>query len=139
MIKYPLLSAIMVVGLSACSTFSTQQKFNQPDNLLFNNKELNTFPLSVQRDGRLCEDDKSNDQKCPIKFYIDDFKAGDFYINNATTYYLKPNEYELTVKNCKEECKTSHIKINISESLQLVTLVLSIDHEGKPFIFNKKS
>lgn len=138
MIKYSLLSAIMVVALSACSTFSTQQIFNQPNNLLFNNKKLNTLPISVQRDERLCEDDKPDDQKCPIKFYIDDFKAGDFYINNTTTYYLKPNEYELTVKNCKEECKTSHIKINVGEHLPLVTLILSIDHEGKPFIINKK-
>lgn len=138
MIKYSLLSAIMVVALSACSTFSTQPKFNQPDNLLFNNKKLNTLPISVQRDERLCENDKPDDQKCPIKFYIDDFKAGDFYINNTTTYYLKPNEYELTVKNCKEECQTSHIKINVGEHLPLVTLILSIDHEGKPFIINKK-
>lgn len=100
---------------------------------------MNTYPLNVQRDDRLCEDDKVDDQKCPIKFYIDDFKAGDFYINNTTTYYLKQNEYELTVKNCKEQCKVFHTKININEQLPIVNLVLSIDHEGKPFIINKKS
>lgn len=139
MIKSSLLCLSLVVGLSACSTLSPQTKFDKPDNLLFNIKELNTFPLSVQRDERLCEDDKADDQKCPIKLYIDDFKAGDFYINNSTTYYLKANEYELTVKNCKEECQTFHTKINISEQLNNVTLVLSVDHNGKPFIINKKS
>lgn len=139
MIKRSLIGLSMIIGLSACSTLAPQQKFNKPDNLLFNNKELNTLPLNVQRDERLCEDDKADDQKCPIKFYIDDFKAGDFYINNTTTYYLKPNEYELTVKNCKEECKVFHTKINISEQLPTTNLVLSVDHDGKPFIINKKS
>ena len=139
MIKRSLLCLSMVASLAACSTISSQSKFDKPNNLLFNNKELNTLPLQVQRDERLCEDDKADDQKCPIKFYIDDFKVGDFYINNTTTYYLKPNEYELTVKNCKEQCQVFHTKINISEHLPNVNLILSVDHEGKPFIINKKS
>jgi len=138
MIKRSLLCLTIMTSLAACSTLSTHSKFDKPNNLLFVNKELNTIPLNVQRDERLCEDDKADDQKCPIKFYIDDFKAGEFYINNTTTYYLKSNEYELTVKNCKEECKTYHTKINISEQLPIVNLILSVDHNGKPFIINKK-
>lgn len=38
MIKYSLLFLSMVAGLTACSTLSTQSKFDKPDNLLFNNK-----------------------------------------------------------------------------------------------------
>lgn len=139
MIRHSLLCLSMIASLSACSSFQTQSNFKKPKNLLFNNKQLNTFPIHVQRDERLCKDDQKNDQKCPIKFYIDDFKAGDFYINNTATYYLKSNEYVLTVKNCKEQCKIYHTKINIGEQYNNAKLILSIDHEGKPFIINKES
>ena len=139
MFKTILIGFTLAVSLSACTTLKSQNKHDKPLNLLFINKEQNSFPLQVQRDERLCDDDKAHNQNCPIKFYIDDFKAGDFYINNTTTYYLKPNEYELTVKNCKEKCKIFHTKINISEQLPSVNLVLSVDQEGKPFIINKKS
>lgn len=139
MIKLSLITLCTVTLLTACSTFNGSNKYQKPDNLLFINKELNTYPLTVQRDDKLCDDDQINNQKCPIKFYIDDFKAGDFYIKNKTNYYLKPNEYELTVKNCKEECKVYHTKINISETTPTLNLILTIDHNGKPFIINKES
>lgn len=139
MIKHGAFFALSMLVLTACSNFTLQNQFNQPKDLLFVNKDLNTYPLFVERDERLCDDEKANDQNCPIKFYIDDFKAGEFYINNKTTYYLKANEYELTVKNCKENCKTFHTKINVGEQLPTTHMVLSIDKNGKPFIINKKS
>ena len=81
MFKTVLAGFILAVSLSACTTLKNQNKYDKPLNLLFINKELNSIPLQVQRDERLCDDDKAHDQNCPIKFYIDDFKAGDFYIN----------------------------------------------------------
>ena len=139
MLKRSLFSLSLVTALSACSSLQTNNKFDKPTNLLFIDKDLNTLPVQVQRDERLCDDEKADDQDCPIKFFIDDFKAGEFYINNSTTYYLKPNEYELTVKNCKEKCATYHTKIQVDEKLPLVNIVLSIDENGKPFVINKKS
>ena len=139
MLKRSLLCLSLVLGLSACSSIQHKATFEKPTHLLFIDKEINSLPVQVQRDERLCDGDKADDQNCPIKFFIDDFKAGEFYIHNTTTYYLKPNEYTLTVKNCKENCVTNHTKIQIDEKLPLVTLVLSIDENGKPFIINKKS
>ena len=139
MLKSSIISISLLLSLSACSTFSTQKSYEKPEKLLFTNQEKDTLPLQIQRDERLCNGDKIDDQKCPIKFFIDDFKAGEFYINNATTYYLKPNEYELTVKNCNEKCSTYHTKINIDQQLPTLNLILSVDENGKPFIINKKS
>ena len=139
MLKRSLLCLSLILGLSACASMQNTKDFEKPTHLLFTDKEINSLPVQVKRDERLCDDEKADDQNCPIKFFIDDFKAGEFYINNTTTYYLKPNEYTLTVKNCKENCVTNHTKIQIDEKLPLVTLVLSIDENGKPFIINKKS
>lgn len=138
MLKRSLLCVGLVASISACSSISPQDKFAKPKNLLFINKDLNTIPLQVQRDEKLCDDEKVDDQDCPIKFFIDDFKAGEFYINNSTTYYLKPNEYDLTVKNCKDKCDTYHTKITIKDHIPSVKIVLSLDENGKPFIINKK-
>ncbi|ENV33831.1 hypothetical protein [Acinetobacter gerneri] len=137
MLNKLILSLAVVASLTACSTIDSSQKYQKPQHLLFINKEVNSLPLQVSRDDKLCNDDKKDDQNCPIKFYIDDFKAGDFYINNKITYYLKPNEYSLTVKNCNTKCDIYHTKININDTFQNVTLVLSIDENGKPFIINK--
>ncbi|OTG94707.1 hypothetical protein [Acinetobacter sp. ANC 3832] len=137
MLKHSLLIASLLLSLSSCSTFKTTHNFKKPLNLMFINNDINTIPLQIKRNEKLCDDDKENNQNCPIKLYIDDFKAGDFYINNATTYYLKPNEYVLTVKNCKEKCNTFHMKIIIDSKLPTTSLILSINQEGKPFIINK--
>ena len=139
MLKRSLLCLSLILGLSACASMQNTKDFEKPTHLLFTDKEINSLPVQVKRDERLCDDEKADDQNCPIKFFIDDFKAGEFYIHNATTYYLKPNEYELTVKNCKGNCVTYHTKIQIDEKLPLVNLVLSVDENGKPFIINKKS
>ena len=138
MLKRSLLCAGLVASISACSSLESQNKFSKPINLLFINNDLNTKPLQVERDERLCDDEKIDDQNCPIKFFIDDFKAGEFYVNNSTTYYLKPNEYEIKVKNCKEKCDTYHTKINIGDNTQPVKIILSLDGNGKPFIISKK-
>lgn len=137
MFKKLLVSLSIAMSLAACSTPNHTQNYEKPKNLLFNNKELNTYPVLVERDNKLCSNDKKDDQKCPIKFYINDFKAGDFYINNQTTYYLKPNEYLLTVKNCNTKCDTYHTKLNIDNQYKTVNLLLSIDENGKPIIIRK--
>ena len=138
MLKRSLLCVSLTASISACSSIAPQDEFSKPKKLLFINNELNTLPLQVQRDERLCDDEKSDDQNCPIKFFIDDFKAGEFYINNSTTYYLKPNEYELTVKNCKEKCDTYHTKIIVGDNIPPIKIVLSLDKNGKPIIINQK-
>ena len=138
MLKRSLLCLSLILGLSACASMQNTKDFEKPTHLLFTDKEINSLPVQVKRDERLCDDEKADDQNCPVKFFIDDFKAGEFYINNTTTYYLKPNEYELTVKNCKGKCTTYHTKIQINENLPLVNLILSVDENGKPFIINKK-
>ena len=138
MLKRSLLCIGLVASISACSSLETHNKFSEPRNLLFINKDLNTTPLQVERDERLCDDEKTDDQNCPIKFFIDDFKAGEFYINNSTTYYLKPNEYELTVKNCKEKCDIYHTKVMVGDNMPPIKIVLSLDKNGKPIITNQK-
>ncbi|MDM1758550.1 hypothetical protein HX127_13480 [Acinetobacter sp. 256-1] len=139
MLKNAFISIAVIASLSACTQLTTVSEKNKPKNLSFINKELNTKPIHVQRDEKLCDEEKENNKDCPIKFYIDDFKAGDFYINNTTTYYLKPNEYVLSVKNCKEECKTYHTKLVINNQFQSVNIILSLDNKDRPFIINKKS
>ena len=138
MLKRSLLCLSLILGLSACSSIQHKVNFEKPTHLLFADKEINSLPVQVQRDERLCGGEKVDDQNCPIKFFIDDFKAGEFYINNSTTYYLKPNEYDLTVKNCKDKCDTYHTKITIKDHIPSVKIVLSLDENGKPFIINKK-
>ena len=138
MLKRSLLCFSLIASISACSSITPQDEFSKPKKLLFINNELNTIPLQVQRDERLCDDEKSDDQNCPIKFFIDDFKAGEFYINNSTTYYLKPNEYELTVKNCKEKCDIYHTKVIVGDNMPPIKIVLSLDKNGKPIIINQK-
>lgn len=75
--------------LTACGTpLST---YNKPSNLLFQQKDGNSNQvIHVYRDNKLCLNDDKNRQVCPINFYIDDFKAGTFYINNKANYYLNP-------------------------------------------------
>ena len=79
----------------------------------------------------------NNNQDCPIKLYIDDFKSGIFYINNKATYYLKPNDHILKVKNCINEYTNNELKTDYKDQLKDVTFILSFDNESNPIIIKK--
>lgn len=119
--------------LTACGTpLST---YNKPSNLLFQQKDGNSNQvIHVYRDNKLCLKDDKNRQVCPINFYIDDFKAGTFYINNKANYYLKPDAYVLKVKSCKTECATYVFKLDLNNQLKAPDFKISIDENDKPFI-----
>ena len=132
MIKPLLFSCALAITLSACS--SAVKDYSKPNNLLFQKKEIGTHTIFVERDSKLCSEDTLNKQKCFTSFYIDDFKAGDFYINNQAQYQLKENEYVLKVKNCNKECATTEFKYLVNDQLSNRKLILSVDDNGLPFI-----
>jgi outer membrane protein OmpA-like peptidoglycan-associated protein len=126
MLRVFLLAAIAM--LQGCSTLQN----SKPNNLLFQGQKIkNSSKITVQRDEKLCADDTIDKQNCPISFYIDNFKAGDFYINNQANYYLKPEQYNFKVKNCTENsCQSCEVEIN--ENMKNFTF--SVDEKGLPFI-----
>lgn len=132
MFKKLFITGVAVISLTACS--SAVKNYAQPSNLLFQNKDINTNTIYVERDDKLCGNDTLEQQNCPTSFYIDDFKAGDFYINNHAQYELKENTYTLKVKNCTKECATHEIKYTVNQNLTNRKLTLSIDQNGLPFI-----
>lgn len=132
-----LTSLSIALSVTACSLLPHNTGYNEPKNLLFQNNTKDTFRIYVQRDDKLCADDTLDKQNCQIKFYIDDFKAGDFYINNQANYYLKENKYKLSVKNCTTECQVNEIYFCVNEQLKNNEINLSVDANGKPFIINK--
>lgn len=121
------------VVLTSC--VSTQ--YSKPSDLRFQEKKLNNpFILTVKRDDRLCNEDTENSQKCPIDFYIDNFKSGSFYINNSAQYYLKAETYNFKVKNCTDDsCLSCDIDVVVNKLVKPLFL-LSVTDDGKPFIFN---
>lgn len=128
-----LLSVSMVtIGLMGCMSNS----YLKPDNLRFQDKNnLKTQVLNVVRDQKLCNDDTVDKQNCPINFYVDDIKAASFYINNTARFYLKPETYNLKVKNCTNECSVCETEINPAE-IKDAKIVLSVDDQGLPFMLN---
>lgn len=119
--------------LTACAMpFNT---YNKPANLLFQKKKDDRNQvIHVYRDNKLCLNDNRNRQTCPVNFYIDDFKAGSFYINNKADFYLKPDVYIIKVKSCKTECSNYQLTLNVNDQLQNRDFKISIDSEDKPFI-----
>lgn len=127
----------LCISISSCSILNKQDNYEKPLALLFQNKEIDSIKIHVQRDDKLCEDETNNKQDCPIKLYVDDFKSGEFFTNNEAFYYLKPNEHSLKVKNCTSDCSNYELKINLNNQLEYVTYVLSIDNESNPIIIQK--
>lgn len=121
------------LGVSAC----TSTMYSKPSELRFQEmKSGYSKSLNVTRDGLLCADDIEGNQNCPIEFYIDSIKAGNFYINNSAQYSLKPETYNFKVKNCAEaSCQSCDIDLNVGK-LASNELVLSVKADGKPFISN---
>ena len=137
MLNKLLLVVFSTLVLSACNTINLENKYQKPENLLYQNNKLAYKTITVQRDNKLCKDDTPDSQDCPISLYINDFKAGDFYINNTAKFHLKKDKYILKVKNCLNNCSNSEVKINLKEQLKNVTYILSVDHEQKPIIIIK--
>lgn len=131
MSRLSLLVVAVALGLHGCST----SQYLKPNNLLFQDQKIeNSSRITVQRDEQLCADDTIDKQNCPISFYIDNFKAGDFYINNQANYYLKPEQYNFKVKNCTENsCQSCEVEINTANGA-VNNFTLSVDEKGFPFI-----
>lgn len=131
MSRLSILVAGIAVGLHGCSTL----QYSKPNNLLFQDQKIeNSSRITVQRDEQLCADDTIDKQNCRISFYIDNFKAGDFYINNQANYYLKPEQYNFKVKNCTESsCQSCEVEINTTNGAGN-NFTLSVDGKGSPFI-----
>ncbi|MCU4415109.1 hypothetical protein KTH71_13860 [Acinetobacter sp. WU_MDCI_Axc73] len=126
---------LVLVSLLFTACASPLNVYNKPSNLLFQKKDGNSNQdIHVYRDSKLCLNDDKNRQVCPIDFYIDDFKAGTFYINNKANYYLKPDAYVLKVKSCKTECATYVFKLDLSKQLKVRDFKISMDENDKPFI-----
>lgn len=120
-------------SLISCATFKSH--YQQPTHLLFQDKtsEKNQM-IQVKRDSKLCADDTAELQNCPVNFYIDDYKAGEFYINNQAQYYLHPNTYTLKVKNCTTECRINELQVDLTTELQNREFVISVDENALPFL-----
>ena len=126
-------AAISVILVTGCSQQTVSPHNNQASRLLFQNNGLNKLQLSVSRDAQLCN--AENDQlNCPISFYIDGFKSGEFNPNNTAIYYLSNNKYTLSVKNCENDCKIDKVEFCVTDDLKNYQLTLSIDENNRPFI-----
>ncbi|WP_130802065.1 hypothetical protein [Acinetobacter ihumii] len=125
--------AVLSLSLAACMT--SLSPYSKPSDLLFQKKDtVKTQVIHVSRDNKLCANDNENRQTCPIGFFVDDFKAGNFYINNQADFYLKPDSYVIKVKSCKTKCETYQLKINLHDPYQNKNFKISIDSNDKPFI-----
>ncbi|WP_257219774.1 MULTISPECIES: hypothetical protein [unclassified Acinetobacter] len=132
MYKVLLLLVLICMGGTACVS-----NYRHPSELRFQEMKAGySTLLNVTRDGFLCADDTEGNQNCPIEFYIDSIKAGNFYINNSAQYSLKPETYNFKVKNCTEaSCQSCDIDLNVGK-LASNELVLSVKADGMPFIAN---
>ena len=133
MYKFSLWITSISLGLTAC----VSNHYTHPSDLRFQDKKAeNNQTVIVKRDGVLCAEDTEKSQNCPIEFYIDSVKAGNFYINNSAQYALKPETYNFKVKNCTEEsCQSCDVDLNVGK-LTSNEFVLSVNTDGKPFISN---
>lgn len=95
MLRLSLLAVVASLGVAAC----TSSPYTKPSDLRFQKKtQENNQPITLKRDEKLCSGDTAEQQNCPIEFYIDSIKAGNFYINNSAQYALKPETYNFKVK-----------------------------------------
>jgi OmpA-OmpF porin, OOP family len=144
MLNKIIIASALVVGLSACT--SKPYDYSQPPKPANYSKPANIYPpfqvqnagtqaLSVQRDSKLCATDKLDKQNCPTYFYINDHKVADFYVNNMSSFYVKPATYTLKVRNCNTgKCLVDEVKICVNEGLSDNKLVLSLDSNDRPVI-----
>lgn len=123
---------VITTGIVGCSS----NPYLHPSNLKFqettNGKKQH---LTLIRDEKLCLEETYEDQNCPIKFYVDNIKAGEFFINNKAILNLKPESYNFKAKNCTDECMVCETEIDVSEVKENV-LHLSVDDSGRPIILD---
>lgn len=133
MFRYSFLGIFVSLGMIGCAT----AQYSQPSDLRFQKEQAKYIQkIQIKRDAVLCADDTTEQQKCPIELYIDNFKSGTFYINNSAHYYLKPETYNFKVKNCTtDECKSCDVDLN-PQKLENNHFTLSVDGNGHPFILN---
>lgn len=133
MYKFSLWITSISLGLTAC----VSNHYTHPSDLRFQDKKAeNNQTVIVKRDGVLCAEDTEKSQNCPIEFYIDSVKAGNFYINNSANYQLKSESYNFKVKNCTEaSCQSCDVDLAVGQ-LSSNEFVLSVDNVGKSFISN---
>ena len=123
---------VTTLGMVGCSS----NPYQHPSNLKFQSSvNGKTQHLTVIRDEKLCSNETYDDQNCPIKFYVDDIKAGDFYINNSAKLVLKPELYNLKAKNCTDECFVCEAEVDLSKVKENV-IHLSVDESGYPVILD---
>lgn len=137
MFRLSLLIFAMSVGLSAC----TLNQYSRPHDLRFQkNTREHTQVIRVSRDNKLCPGDIVHAQNCPINFYIDNIEAGQFYIDNSSKYYLKSETYNFKVKNCTSDtgCQSCDVDLR-PDQLGDHEFYLSVNDDGKPYIFNDKN
>jgi len=129
---------VILVLLTACS--NSEIKYKEPLNLLFQNSDQQkTESIQIRRDTKLCSEDTIEKQNCPIDLYINNFKAGTYYIENSATYYLEPGVHNLKAKNCTDKCLSDKLDININNSNKDQYFILSVDEEGKPIIIQSQA
>jgi outer membrane protein OmpA-like peptidoglycan-associated protein len=134
MLRFSLLAVVASLGVVAC----TSSPYTKPSDLRFQKKtQENNQVIKIKRDGKLCAGDTVKQQNCPINFYIDNIKAGSFYVNNSAKYDLKSETYNLKVKNCTvdSECQSCDVDLAVGQATNN-DFVLSVDSAGKPFILN---
>ena len=123
---------MVTVGVTACSS----NPYSQPKNLKFQNSSHGKSQnLTIIRDDKLCSNDQSDNQNCPVKLYIDDIKAGDFFINNSAKYSLNSEVYNLKAKNCTDKCFVCETDLDASVVKENL-LYLSVDSQGHPLILD---
>jgi hypothetical protein len=131
--KYSLVSFSCFL-MTGCISTTPIKSLTKSDPKIFQTNEKNKEIVMIMRDNKLCKEEEKDKKKCPINFYIDDFKAGTFYVNNEQKYFLQPNKYTIKVKNCTDHCETSELEIDLTNQLQKRNFTLSIDAEDRPFI-----
>lgn len=132
MYKSPLIVMLTLFGLTAC----VSKPYSNPENLLFQKKGSgSTQTINVKRDSVLCAGDSVDKQNCPINFYIDNFKSGSFFINNAAKFNLRAETYNFKVQNCTTECAICDFDIAINSSTSR-DFMLSVDSKGQPYIIH---
>ncbi len=122
---------IIAIGLAGCASTDISE-------MTYQTKQSEDSQLiKVSRDSKAYRRNDNATQDCPITFYINDKKAGDYLVNDHLDYYLMPGTYHLQVKNCQGRCSAYDVDVVVKADMTAPAFVLSVDAKGKPFIIRK--
>lgn len=122
----------LALGLVACAAGPLHENLYQTK--IDNNSQL----IQVLRDDKLYKRYQKEDVKdCPIAFYINDKKVGNYLVNEQSSYYLEPGSYIFQVENCQGRCSAYDVEYVVNPDSYPASFVLSVDLSGKPFIIRK--